>query len=60
VDGVTGWLVRHEHEWGKRLYELANDAAMREQMGAAAKERARGWVIQDGWKRWADAYRTLM
>lgn len=60
VDGATGWLVRHEHEWGKRLYELTHDAAMREEMGAAAKERARGWVIQDGWTKWADAYRTLM
>lgn len=60
VDGVTGWLVRHEHEWGKRLYELSHDAAMRNEMGAAAKKRARGWTIQDGWTKWADAYRTLM
>jgi glycosyltransferase involved in cell wall biosynthesis len=60
VDGVTGWLVRHEHEWGKRLYELTNDAAMREEMGAAAKERAAALTIQTGWTKWADAYRTLM
>ena len=59
VDGVTGFLVRHEHEWGRRLRELTCDEAMRVEMGAAAKERARAWTIQDGWKKWADAYATL-
>lgn len=60
VDGVTGWLVRQPHEWGKRLYELANDADMRAEMGAAAKARAAEWTIQAGWTRWEAAYRSLM
>lgn len=59
VDGETGWLVRSDHEWGKRLYELANDEAMRTEMGAAAKRRAAEWTIQRGWTRWEAAYRTL-
>jgi glycosyltransferase involved in cell wall biosynthesis len=60
VDGVTGWLVRHEHEWGKRLHELCSDAAMREEMGAAAKKHAAGWAIEQGWKKWEAAYRSLV
>lgn len=60
VDGVTGWLVRHEHEWAKRLYELVNDEAMRLEMGRAAKQRAAEWTIQRGWPEWEAAYRSLM
>ena len=60
IDGVTGYLVRHEHEWFKRLRELANDAAMREEMGAKAKENARSWTIDHGWKLWAAAYEGLL
>lgn len=60
IDGVTGFLIRREHEWGARLRDLVNDTAMREEMGAKAKEHARGWVIQDGWRLWADAYEGLV
>jgi len=60
VDGVTGWLVRSDHEWGKRLYELCNDTGMREEMGRAAKARAAEWTIQRGWPMWEAAYRSLM
>lgn len=59
VDGVTGFLVSREHEWEARLRDLTNDHAMREEMGAAAKERARQWSIESGWKLWANAYATL-
>lgn len=58
-DGVTGFLVRRDHEWCARLRDLTNDADMREAMGAAAKEKAKAWTIQNGWKLWADAYATL-
>lgn len=58
-DGVTGFLVRYEHEWEARLRDLVNDEAMRLEMGAAAKERARSWTIQTGWTKWRDAYATL-
>lgn len=59
-DGVTGFLVRHDHEWEARLRDLVNDADMREEMGRNAKEEARKWVIQDGWRKWDDAYRSLL
>jgi glycosyltransferase involved in cell wall biosynthesis len=60
LDGVTGYLVRDEHEWGKRLYELVNDQAMREEMGAKAKEHVEQWTIQRGYHLWEDAYRSLL
>lgn len=59
VDGVTGFLVRREHEWFKRIHELANDAAMREEMGARARELAAQWTIGTGWKLWEQAYASL-
>jgi glycosyltransferase involved in cell wall biosynthesis len=60
LDGVTGYLVRDEHEWGKRLYELVNDRAMREEMGRKAKEHVQQWTIQRGWHLWEAAYRSLL
>jgi glycosyltransferase involved in cell wall biosynthesis len=60
VDGVTGFLVRHDHEWALRLRDLVNDAAMRESMGAKAREHARQFSIKEGWKLWEQAYRTLI
>jgi glycosyltransferase involved in cell wall biosynthesis len=60
VDGVTGYLIRHEWEWGQRLYELSHDSAMRQEMGAAAKKLAATRIIQDdGWKLWEAAYASL-
>lgn len=60
VDGVTGYLVRHEHEWFKRLNELGNDPAMREEMGAKARAHAANWTIDRGWTLWRDAYEGLL
>lgn len=59
LDGTTGFLVRKEHEWGRRLYELANDEAMRTEMGAKAKAHAATWTIQNGWPLWQAAYEQL-
>jgi glycosyltransferase involved in cell wall biosynthesis len=58
-DGVTGFLVRHEHEWLKRISELAADDGLRESMGMAARNAASAWVIEAGWRRWASAYESL-
>jgi glycosyltransferase involved in cell wall biosynthesis len=58
IDGVTGWLVRREHEWAVRLRELINDEAMRTEMGAAAKQQAVQHTIQEHWKDWAIAYES--
>jgi glycosyltransferase involved in cell wall biosynthesis len=60
IDGVTGYLVRHEHEWALRLRELINDEAMREEMGLKARELASQWTIQKGWPEWESAYKGLL
>lgn len=60
IDGVTGFLVKREHEWFKRLTELANDPDLRESMGAKAKEHAAAWTIEKGWNLWEQAYRGLL
>lgn len=56
IDGVTGYLVSTPQEWDKRLAELINDQAAREEMGAAARERARQFTIQGNWQLWDSAY----
>lgn len=60
VDGVTGFLVSRDHEWEQRLRDLVNDHDMREAMGAKAREHARNYSINEGWKLWENAYRTLL
>jgi len=60
IDGVTGFLVRREHEWAVRLRELINDEAMRTEMGVKAKEVAADWTIQKGWPEWQAAYEGIM
>lgn len=56
IDGVTGYLVSSPEEWDKRLTELINDEAAREEMGAAARMRARDFTIQGNWRLWESAY----
>jgi glycosyltransferase involved in cell wall biosynthesis len=58
-DGVTGFLVRHEHEWLKRMSELACDAGLREQMGEAARLQARQHTIEGNWGLWDEAYGAI-
>jgi glycosyltransferase involved in cell wall biosynthesis len=60
LDGVTGFLIRADHEWGRRLYQLASDPAMRAEMGAKAKEHARAWTIQGNWQQWETAYQSIL
>lgn len=60
IDGVTGFLVRRDHDWANRLRDLINDEAMRTEMGAKARELASHWTIQEGWKDWEIAYQGLM
>ena len=55
-DGVTGYLVRSHAEWEKRLEELIADGQARAEMGAAAKELAARWTIQEHWGMWERAY----
>lgn len=60
IDGVTGFLVKHDHEWGRRLNDLIHDEAMRTEMGAKAREAASQWTIQNHWQEWESAYRGIM
>lgn len=59
IDGVTGFLVGTEHEWHSRIRDLVNDAAMRDEMGAKARELASQWTIQRNWHQWESAYRSI-
>lgn len=53
--GKTGFLVKRDHEWGKYLRELVNDEALREEMGAAAKAKAREWTLEGNVDQWKAA-----
>lgn len=54
--GVTGFLVRREHEWMKYLRLLAEDADLRGSMGRAAREQAAEWTIQRNIDQWRGIY----
>lgn len=56
IDGKTGFLVNTPGEWRARLDDLIHDEAMRTEMGAAGKEQAAGWTIEEGWRLWEAAY----
>jgi glycosyltransferase involved in cell wall biosynthesis len=58
--GVTGFLVRYDHEWARYLRDLVNDEAMRAEMGAAARRLAREWTIQKRYTAWENAYERVM
>jgi glycosyltransferase involved in cell wall biosynthesis len=60
IDGVNGYLIRRRRDWARRLRELTEDDAAREEMSAKARETARAYAIGAGWKRWADAYSELL
>ena len=45
-DGVNGFLIRQDHEWLKRLSELASDDALRARMSEQSKQCARIWTIR--------------
>jgi hypothetical protein len=59
IDGKTGFLVDSDQDWFDRITDLINDADMREEMGAAAREQAAGYVIEDGWRLWEQAYESI-
>jgi glycosyltransferase involved in cell wall biosynthesis len=57
--GETGFLVKRDHEWLGYMSELASDDSLREKMGAAAREQARQYTIEEGWKLWETTYQNL-
>jgi glycosyltransferase involved in cell wall biosynthesis len=56
IDGKTGFLVNTANEWRNRLSDLIHDPEMRAEMGAAGREQAAGWTIEEGWRLWETAY----
>ena len=50
--GVTGYLVRRDHEWGRHLTALVNDPAMRQEMGANARAQAAAWTVEGNIESW--------
>lgn len=59
IDGKTGFLVDSEQEWSDRLHDLIHDADLREEMGAAGREQASQWTIEEGWRLWEAAYEQI-
>ena len=60
IDGYNGYLCRKKSDWGRRLEELINDAAAREEMGRNARETARAHTMSEGVKLWQRAYEELL
>lgn len=50
--GENGFLVRHEHEWGKYLKLLADDAGLRQSIGMTARAEASGSILQATNAQW--------
>ncbi len=59
LDGKTGYLVGGKEEFAKRLDELIHDPDARAEMGAAGREQAAGWTIEEGWRKWESAYEQI-
>lgn len=55
-EGVTGLLVRREHEWNAHLHALLSDEERRVSMGKAAREWAASQTIEEHAGRWLDAW----
>ncbi len=48
-----------KEEFAKRLDELIHDPDARAEMGAAGREQAAGWTIEEGWRKWESAYEQI-
>jgi glycosyltransferase involved in cell wall biosynthesis len=44
--GENGFLVRHEHEWGRYLKRLVDDPGLRQRVGMTARGEASGSILQ--------------
>ncbi len=60
VDGVTGFLAKNGAQWTDRVRLLANDAELRESMGAKARELAAQHTIEGNWHKWAAVYQEAL
>jgi glycosyltransferase involved in cell wall biosynthesis len=59
--GETGFLIKQgqTHDWLSKLQLLAHDEDLRLKMGAAAKQLASQWTIEEHWPKWVNAYKML-
>jgi len=53
--GENGFLVRHEHQWGKYLKLLVDDPGLRQRIGMAARSEASGSILQALNRQWESA-----
>jgi glycosyltransferase involved in cell wall biosynthesis len=53
--GENGFLVRHGHEWGRYLKQLADDPGLRQRIGMAARAEASGSILQALNRQWEAA-----
>jgi glycosyltransferase involved in cell wall biosynthesis len=53
--GVTGLLVKTDHDWGRHLRALVEDGAMRAELGANARMKAADWTIESNIGSWEKA-----
>lgn len=53
--GVTGFLVKRDHEWTKYLRDLTNDEAMRTEIGNNAREWAKTQTLEGNIEDWKAA-----
>lgn len=56
--GENGFLVRHEHEWGRLLKRLVDDPGLRQRVGMAARGEASGSIMQALHHQWEAACRV--
>ena len=56
--GVTGLLVRRDHEWTSHLRALANDADMRMEMDRNARQQAAEHTIEGNLGSWLEAWQV--
>jgi hypothetical protein len=55
--GVTGFLVKRDHEWGEYLELIHKLPELRAEMAAAARAQALEWTIDRHIDKWEKAYR---
>lgn len=60
VHAVTGLKVKHPHEWATHLGALANDEAMRAELGRNARNWASTRTIQANVWRYEEAFASLL
>jgi len=53
--GENGFLVRHEHEWGRILKQLADDPELRQRVGMTARGEASASILQAVNQQWQAA-----